>query len=57
LFADELVAHFKFTVLLMPNGPHRITGFDFEPDHYESEFKVEDETIKVIMRIPKLFFL
>jgi hypothetical protein len=44
---DELVAHFKFTVLLMPNGPHRITGFNFEPELFDSEYSVEDAEIKV----------
>jgi hypothetical protein len=51
--SGELVAHFKFTVLLMPNGPHRITGFDFKPELFDSEFSVEDAEIKVRY----LFFL
>ncbi|CAB3363544.1 Hypothetical predicted protein [Cloeon dipterum] len=46
---NELVAHFKFTVLLMPNGPHRITGYNFEPEFYHSELTVEDEEIKSLL--------
>ncbi|XP_059487690.1 proliferation-associated protein 2G4 [Neocloeon triangulifer] len=46
---NELVAHFKFTVLLMPNGPHRITGFNFEPEFYQSELSVEDPEIKSLL--------
>ena len=40
---DEIVAQFKFTTLLMPNGPLRITGLPFDVAQYESEKKVEDE--------------
>ena len=47
-FAGELVAQFKFTVLLMPNGPMKITGLPFEASHYQSELSVQDEEIKVI---------
>lgn len=36
--SGEFAAHFKFTVLLMPNGPHKITGLSFEPDLYESAY-------------------
>lgn len=43
----EFVAQFKFTLLLMPNGPMRITSAPFDPELYKSEFSVEDETIKV----------
>ena len=43
----ELVAQFKYTVLLMPNGPKRITGGFFNPEEYETEYKVEDEALKV----------
>ena len=46
-FPDEYVAQFKFTVLLMPNGPHRITGITFDPETCESNKKVEDLDIQV----------
>ena len=44
---DEVVAQFKFTTLLMPNGPMRITGLPFDPNNFESDHKIEDEEIKV----------
>jgi hypothetical protein len=43
----EFVAQFKFTVLLMPNGPMRITSGPFEPDLYKSELEVQDAELKV----------
>ncbi|CAH1106115.1 unnamed protein product [Psylliodes chrysocephalus] len=45
----ELVAHFKFTVLLMPNGPHKITGLPVETDLYQSEYSVTDPELKSIL--------
>ena len=44
---SEVVAQFKFTVLLMPNGPHRITGLPFEEELYSSEHSVKDADIQV----------
>ncbi|KAG7218169.1 hypothetical protein INR49_007451 [Caranx melampygus] len=38
----EFVAQFKFTVLLMANGPHRITNGPFDADLYKSEHDVQD---------------
>jgi len=46
---DEVVAQFKFTTLLMPNGPMRITGLPFDPNNFESDHKIEDEEIKKIL--------
>lgn len=48
IFLDEIVVQFKFTVLLMPNGPHRITGLTFESDLYSSEYSIDDPELKVI---------
>lgn len=45
--AGEFVAQFKFTVLLMANGPLRITNSLFEPELYKSEHEVEDPELKV----------
>ena len=45
--AGEYVAQFKATVILMPNGPLKITGLPFEPALYQTELKVEDEEVKV----------
>ena len=46
-FTGEHVAQFKFTVLLMPNGPHRITGLPFEEELFSSEHSVKDADIQV----------
>lgn len=46
----EHVAQFKFTVLLMPNGPHKITGLPFEEELYKSEFSVEDQEIQKLLK-------
>lgn len=43
----ETVAQFKFTLLLMPNSPMRITSGPFEPEMYKSEFSVKDPEISV----------
>ncbi|XP_015783061.1 proliferation-associated protein 2G4 [Tetranychus urticae] len=45
----EFVAQFKFTVLLMPSGSHKITGLPFDLDLFESEFKIEDQSIKSLL--------
>ncbi|XP_049797677.1 proliferation-associated protein 2G4 [Schistocerca nitens] len=47
--SGEFVAHFKFTVLLMPNGPHRITGLPFEQELYQSELNVDDPDLKALL--------
>ncbi|KAG9340240.1 hypothetical protein JZ751_021681 [Albula glossodonta] len=44
----EFVAQFKFTVLLMANGPMRITSGPFQPELYKSEHEVQDADLKVI---------
>ena len=50
LFIGEHVAQFKFTVLLMPNGPHKITGLPFEEELFSSEHSVKDADIQVLLR-------
>ena len=47
LFTGECVAQFKFTVLLMANGPHRITNGPFDAELYKSEHEVQDAELKV----------
>jgi len=43
------VAQFKFTVLLMPNGPHKITGLPFDESLVKSDKSVEDvEIVKLL---------
>ena len=44
---NEFVAQFKYTLLLMPNGPMRITGMPFDPNLYQTEHSIEDEELKV----------
>merc|ERR1711997_384476 len=46
----ECVAQFKFTVLLMPNGPHRITGLPFEEELFSSERSVKDADIQKLLK-------
>ncbi|KAL3280104.1 hypothetical protein HHI36_017610 [Cryptolaemus montrouzieri] len=47
--SGEFVAQFKFTVLLMPNGPHKITGLPFEADLYQSEYFITSLKLKSIL--------
>ncbi|RXN26898.1 proliferation-associated 2G4 [Labeo rohita] len=42
----EYVAQFKFTVLLMANGPLRITTGPFDPELYKSEHEIQDPELK-----------
>ncbi|XP_030623361.1 proliferation-associated protein 2G4b [Chanos chanos] len=46
----EYVAQFKFTVLLMANGPLRITNGLFDPDLYKSEHEVQDPELKTLLQ-------
>merc|ERR1711994_711636 len=52
LFEKEgaYVAQFKFTVLLMPNGPHKITGLPFDDAVYKSEKSVKDLEIQKLLK-------
>ncbi|XP_064606647.1 proliferation-associated protein 2G4-like [Liolophura sinensis] len=45
----ELVAQFKFTVLLLPNGPLKITGLPVDTSIIESQYSVEDEELKTLL--------
>ena len=45
----ELVAQFKQTVLLTSSGTQRITGLPLDLSLFESEHKVEDETLKSLL--------
>ncbi|XP_060925023.1 proliferation-associated protein 2G4a [Limanda limanda] len=46
----EIVAQFKFTVLLMANGPHRITNGPFNPESYKSEHEVQDPELRTLLQ-------
>ena len=41
------VAQFKFTVLLMPNGPLRLTGGPFNQEVINSSLSLDDPDLKV----------
>lgn len=43
----EVVAQFKYTVLLMPSGINLVTGLPFQPDSYQSEHSITDPELKV----------
>mmetsp|Transcript_38288 Transcript_38288/g.68656 ORF Transcript_38288/g.68656 Transcript_38288/m.68656 type:complete len:374 (-) Transcript_38288:39-1160(-) len=45
---DALVAHFKYTVLLMPNGNDKVTGV--APQEIKSEKTLEDEELKKLLQ-------
>lgn len=46
----ELVAQFKFTVLLMPTRSHKITGLPVDMSLYKTEHKIEDESIVKLLQ-------
>lgn len=46
----EYVAQFKFTVLLMPNGPLKITGLPFDEATVKSEHSVQDVEIQTLLK-------
>ena len=47
VIVGEYVAQFKFTVLLMPNGPLKITGLPFDEATVKSEHSIQDVEIQV----------
>ncbi|KAK9871253.1 hypothetical protein WA026_011527 [Henosepilachna vigintioctopunctata] len=47
--SGEFVAQFKFTVLIMPNGPHKITGLPFEHELFQSEHSITQPELKTIL--------
>lgn len=47
----EVVAQFKFTVLLMPTRSHKITGLpNFDLSAYKTQHKIEDESILKLLQ-------
>jgi len=46
---NELVAQFKFTILLLPSGTKKITGLPINNDDFKSEFSIQDEELKKIL--------
>jgi len=49
---DAVVAQFKYTVLLMPSGTHQITGLPLDLELYNSEHKIDDETLLNLLAQP-----
>lgn len=45
----EFIAQFKFTVLLMPSGSHKIAGLPLDLSLFESEHSVNDESLKSLL--------
>lgn len=45
--SDEVVAQFKYTVLLMPSGVNLVTGLPFKLEKYQSEHSITDPELKV----------
>ncbi|KAL1250030.1 hypothetical protein QQF64_021035 [Cirrhinus molitorella] len=46
----EYVAQFKFTVLLMANGPLRITTGAYDPELFKSEHEIQDPELKALLQ-------
>ncbi|KAM8710432.1 hypothetical protein ACLKA7_017105 [Drosophila subpalustris] len=49
---SELVAQFKHTVLLMPNGVNLVTGIPFDVDSYVSEHSIAQAELKELVAQP-----
>ena len=49
---DAHVAHFMFTILLMPSGPLKITQFPWDQELVKSEKEIKDEEIKALLKQP-----
>lgn len=45
----EYIARFVYTVLILPNGPLKITDYPFDAKVIKSDKKVTDETIKALL--------
>ncbi|CAK1545916.1 unnamed protein product [Leptosia nina] len=45
----ELVAQFKFTVLLLPSGTHRITGLPFDKAQCHTERTIKDPELNALL--------
>ncbi|KAJ3161428.1 Proliferation-associated protein 2G4 [Geranomyces michiganensis] len=47
---DAVVAHFMYTVLLMPNGPLKITSFPWDQELVKSDKEVKDGGLKELLK-------
>lgn len=50
---DEIVAHFKCTVLLLPSGTTQVTGLPM-PSYFKTDKEPDEETAKVLKEIEEL---
>ncbi|XP_022218714.1 proliferation-associated protein 2G4 [Drosophila obscura] len=48
----EVVAQFKHTILLMPNGVNLVTGIPFNVDSFASEYSIAQEELKTLVAQP-----
>ncbi|SPP85072.1 proliferation-associated protein 2G4 [Drosophila guanche] len=48
----EVVAQFKHTILLMPNGVNLVTGIPFNVDSFASEYSIAQEELKTLVEQP-----
>lgn len=46
---NEIVAQFKNTVLILPNGLQLVTGHQFDVNCYDSEHSIQDEEMKKLL--------
>lgn len=46
---NEIVAQFKNTILILPNGLHVVTGHPFDLSCFESEHSIQDEEMKKLL--------
>lgn len=55
----EFVAQYKQTVILMPNGPLKITGLPLEEGFLKSEYTVSnpESVVSVLLIVGFLFYL
>lgn len=49
VFTAEVVAQFKYTVLIMPTGVNLVTGLPFAVEKFQSEFSIPDGELKVVV--------
>lgn len=47
---SEVVAHFKATVIILPNGILKIAGLPLEENMYETDLKIEDEQLAALIK-------
>jgi curved DNA binding protein len=45
----EVVAHFKFTCLVMANGTKKVAGLPLDVSNYKSEFSIQDEELLKVL--------